>query len=216
MSQQQITRPIRVMLVDDHPVVRKGLALIFEQEADIEVVAQAGGGPEAIAEFRLHKPDITLMDLKLDGMSGTDTVEAIRTEFPRARIVMLSTYNRDDDVYRSIRAGAMGYLVKDSPYDEIAAAIRIVHGGRKYFPPPVSEKLAERLSIPELTDRESDVLRQMAAGRSNKEIAETLSLAVGTVKSHVNSILEKLGADDRTQAVVTALKKGLTELDDTP
>jgi DNA-binding NarL/FixJ family response regulator len=204
---------IRIMLVDDHSIVRKGLALILEAESDMSVIGQADNGTDAVDRYRSLRPDVTLMDLKMNGMSGVDTVLAVRKDFPSARVIMLSTYDRDDDIYRSIRAGAMGYLVKDTPSDDILEAIRNVHAGRKYFPPLVSEKLAERLTMPELSDRESEVLRLMTAGQSNKEIAGSLSLAIGTVKCHVNSILAKLGADDRTQAVVTALKKGLTDLD---
>jgi DNA-binding NarL/FixJ family response regulator len=205
--------PIRIMLVDDHSIVRKGLALILEAESDMTVVGQAENGTEAVDRFRALRPDVTLMDLKMNGMSGVDTVSAVRNDFPNARMIMLSTYDRDDDIYRSIRAGAMGYLVKDTPSNEILDAIRNVYAGRKYFPPLVSEKLAERLTMPELSERETEVLQLMTAGQSNKEIANSLSLAIGTVKCHVNSILAKLGADDRTQAVVTALKKGLTDLD---
>lgn len=213
---QNVEGPIRIMLVDDHSIVRKGLALILEAEQDMTVVGQADNGHDAVDRFRSLRPDVTLMDLKMNGMSGVETVSAVRSSFPGARLIMLSTYDRDDDIYRSIRAGAMGYLVKDTPSDEILEAIRNVHAGRKYFPPLVSEKLAERLTMPELSDRETEVLRLMTAGQSNKEIASSLSLAIGTVKCHVNSILAKLGADDRTQAVVTALKKGLTDLDVVP
>jgi len=208
--------PIRIMLVDDHSIVRKGLALILDAEADMTVVGQAENGNDAVDRFRSLRPDVTLMDLKMTGMSGVEAVSAVRSDFPNARMIMLSTYDRDDDIYRSIRAGAMGYLVKDTPSDEILDAIRNVYAGRKYFPPLVSEKLAERLTMPELSERESEVLRLMTAGQSNKEIASSLTLAIGTVKCHVNSILAKLGADDRTQAVVTALKKGLTDLDVVP
>jgi len=208
--------PIRIMLVDDHSIVRKGLGLILDAEPDMTVVGQAENGTDAVDRFRSLRPDVTLMDLKMNGMSGVEAVSAVRSDFPSARMIMLSTYDRDDDIYRSIRAGAMGYLVKDTPSDEILDAIRNVHAGRKYFPPLVSEKLAERLTMPELSERESEVLRLMTAGQSNKEIANSLTLAIGTVKCHVNSILAKLGADDRTQAVVTALKKGLTDLDVVP
>ena len=208
--------PIRIMLVDDHSIVRKGLGLILDAEPDMTVIGQADNGADAVDRIRSLRPDVTLMDLKMNGMSGVEAVSAVRADFPSARMIMLSTYDRDDDIYRSIRAGAMGYLVKDTPSDEILDAIRNVHAGRKYFPPLVSEKLAERLTMPELSERETEVLRLMTAGQSNKEIANSLTLAIGTVKCHVNSILAKLGADDRTQAVVTALKKGLTDLDVVP
>lgn len=213
---QNANERIRVLLVDDHSIVRKGLALIMEAEGDMTVVGQARDGAEAVEQHRALRPDVTLMDLKMNGVSGVDAVKEIRSEFPQARVLMLSTYDRDDDIYRSIRAGAMGYLVKDTPSDDILDAVRTVHAGRKYFPQTVSEKLAERLTMPELSERESEVLRLMTAGQSNKEIASSLSLAVGTVKCHVNSILAKLDADDRTQAVVTALRKGLTDLEAVP
>ena len=213
---QSADTTIKIMLVDDHSIVRKGLALILEAEPDMTVIGQADNGTDAVERIRTLRPDVTLMDLKMYGMSGVDAVSAVRADLPSARIVMLSTYDRDDDIYRSIRAGAMGYLVKDTPSDEILEAIRNVHAGRKYFPPLVSEKLAERLTMPELSERETEVLRLMTAGQSNKEIANSLTLAIGTVKCHVNSILAKLSADDRTQAVVTALKKGLTDLDAVP
>ena len=151
--------PIRIMLVDDHSIVRKGLALILDAEADMTVVGQAENGNDAVDRFRSLRPDVTLMDLKMTGMSGVEAVSAVRSDFPNARMIMLSTYDRDDDIYRSIRAGAMGYLVKDTPSDEILDAIRNVYAGRKYFPPLVSEKLAERLTMPELSERESEVLR---------------------------------------------------------
>lgn len=214
MDNRETTKsPIRILLVDDHSIVRKGLAMILEAEPDMTVVGQAENAREAIDVFRAKQPDVTVMDLKMNGLSGVDAVMSIRAEYPGARLLMLSTYDRDDDIYRSIRAGAMGYLVKDTPSDDIMEAIRNVHAGRKYFPPLVSEKLAERLTMPELSEREAEVLRLMTTGLSNKEIANSLSLAVGTVKCHVNSILAKLDADDRTQAVVIGLKKGLTDLE---
>lgn len=206
-------QPIRIMIVDDHAIVRKGLGLILDAEPDMQVVAMSENGEEAVDRHRDLHPDITLMDLKMAAISGVDAVLAIRKDTPNARIIVLSTYDRDDDIYRSIRAGAMGYLVKDTPSEQILEAIRNVHAGRKYFPPLVGERLAELLTMPDLSDREIDVLRLMTAGRSNQDIANSLSLAVGTVKCHVNSILAKLGAEDRTQAVVLGLKKGLTDLD---
>ena len=208
----EAARSIRILLADDHSALRMGLALILNMEADMEVVAQAATGEEAVALFRRHRPDITLMDLKMNGLSGVDAVAGIRAEFPAARLVILTTYDRDEDIYRSIRAGAMGYLVKDTPAAEILEAIRAVRRGRKHFPARVSDKLIERMTMQDLSERELEVLRLMAVGRSNKEIAEALSLALGTVKYHVNNILGKLSVEDRTQAVIAALKKGLVEL----
>lgn len=206
------TGTIKILLADDHPTLRMGLALILNMELDMEVVGQAGSGDEAIALYRQIRPNITLMDLKMAGTSGIDAVAGIRSEFPSARIIILSTYDRDEDIYRSIRAGAMGYIVKDMPSSEILEAIRSVCSGHKHYPTRISEKLAERLMMPDLSDREMEVLRLMASGHSNKEIAESLSLALGTVKYHINNIYTKLAAEDRTQAVIAALTKGLADL----
>jgi two-component system NarL family response regulator len=203
---------IRILLADDHPSLRMGLGLILNNEQDMEVVAEAETGEEALELYRKHRPTITLMDLKMAESSGVDSILSIRKEFPAAKIIVLTTYDRDEDIYRSIRAGAMGYLVKDAAYDEIIQTIRTVYSGRKHYPSKISEKLAERLMMPDLSEREMEVLRLMARGESNKEIADELSLALGTVKYHINNIYTKLAVEDRTQAVVTALRKGLAEL----
>jgi len=200
------------MLVDDHPVIRTGLALILNNEPDMIVIAQAGSGDEAIALYWQHRPDITLMDLKMDGTNGVQTVVKIRSQSPTARLIILTSYDRDEDIYQSIRAGAMGYLVKDAPSDQIISALRDVHRGKRHFPHRITEKLAERVTMADLSDRELEVLRLLAVGKSNKEIAEGLFLALGTVKYHINNILTKLEAEDRTQAVLVALKRGLVEL----
>jgi two-component system, NarL family, response regulator len=206
------SRPIRIMLVDDHPVIRTGLALILNNEPDMTVVAQAGSGDEALTMYWQYRPDITLMDLKMSGMTGVQAVQKIRAQAPTARLIILTSYDRDEDIYQSIRAGAMGYLVKDAPSDQIIDALREVHKGRKHFPHTITEKLAERVTMADLSDRELEVLRLLAVGQSNKEIAEKLFLALGTVKYHINNILTKLEAEDRTQAVLAALKRGLVEL----
>lgn len=189
-----------------------GLALLLNAETDMTVVGEAESGEEALALFENARPDVTLMDLKMTGMSGVRAIEAIRDANPSSRVIVLTSYDRDEDIYRSLRAGAMGYLLKDSPYDEIAAAVRAVYRGKRHFPSRITDKLAERLAMPDLSEREIAVLRLMASGLSNKEIAAELSVAVGTVKYHVNSILAKLNADDRTQAVIIGVRKGLTEL----
>jgi two-component system NarL family response regulator len=199
-------------LVDDHPVLRAGLALILNNEPDMIVVAQAGSGDEAVSLYWEHCPDVTLMDLKMDGMSGVQTIIEIRGQAPAAKLMILTSYDRDEDIYQSIRAGAMGYLVKDAPSDEIINALREVHRGKKHFPHSITEKLAERVTMAELSERELEVLRLLALGQSNKEIAEQLFLALGTVKYHLNNILTKLDAEDRTKAVLVALKRGLVEL----
>jgi len=205
-------KKIRIMLVDDHPVIRTGLALILNNEPDMAVVAQASSGDEALTMFWQHRPDITLMDLKMDGTTGVQAVVKIRAQAPTARLIILTSYDRDEDVYQSIRAGAMGYLVKDAPSDQIISALRDVYRGKKHFPHRITEKLAERVTMADLSDRELEVLRLLAVGKSNKEIAEKLFLALGTVKYHINNILTKLEAEDRTQAVLVALKRGLVEL----
>lgn len=213
MKQDDISsNQIRVLLVDDHPALRMGLALLLEAEPDMEVAGEARTGEEAIELYQSQRPDVTLMDLRMGATSGVQAIESIRGSFPTARIIVLTSYDRDEDVYQSLRAGAMGYLLKETPYEEIASAIRTVHSGRRHFPSRVSEKLAERLAMPDLSERELSVLRLMSSGLSNKEIAAELSVAVGTVKYHVNNILTKLNADDRTQAVIISVKKGLSEL----
>jgi two-component system NarL family response regulator len=200
------------MLVDDHPTLRMGLRLILEREPDIQVVAETGDAFRAVVLFNELKPDVTVMDIKLGTESGIDSVDSIRTNAPKAKVIYLTTYDRDEDIYRCIRSGASGYIVKDTPAEDIIGAIRSVHSGRKHFPQSISEKLSDRLSIPDLSEREREVLGHMTAGRSNKEIGAALGLAIGTVKYHINNILGKLQAEDRTQAVVIALRKGFTDL----
>jgi two-component system NarL family response regulator len=204
---------IRVLIVDDHPVVREGLAAMIERRKDMTVVGEAGDGVEALAQFHVLRPDVTLMDLRLPGMSGVEAIDAIRAEFPDARIIVLTTYDGDEDIYRGLQAGAMAYLLKDAPREELLEAIRAVHAGQMRIPPDVASKLAERIMGPELTAREMDVLRLIAAGKTNKEIGAELNITEGTVKAHVNNILGKLGVSDRTQAVTTALRRGLVQLE---
>jgi two-component system NarL family response regulator len=221
VEQQLITddnltpQSIRILLVDDHPALRMGLALLLDAEPDMMVVGKAKSGEEAVSLFAACRPDITIMDLRMSNMSGVQAIETIRASAPTARIVVLTSYDRDEDIYQSLRAGAMCYLLKEMPYEEIAAAIRSVHSGRRHFPLRVSEKLAERLAMPDLSERELEVLRLMSAGLSNKEIAAELSVVVGTVKYHINNILSKLNAEDRTQAVIIGVKRGLVDLTET-
>ncbi|MDR3709467.1 MAG: response regulator transcription factor [Capsulimonadaceae bacterium] len=203
---------IRILLVDDHPALRMGLALLLNGEPDMAVVGEARSGEEAVEMFAARQPDISLMDLRMGSMSGVHAIQTIRASFPTARIIVLTSYDRDEDVYQSLRAGAMAYLLKETPYEEIASAIRTVHSGRRHFPSRISEKLAERMAMPDLNERELDILRLMSCGLSNKEIAAELSVAVGTVKYYINSILTKLNAEDRTQAVIKGVKRGLVEL----
>ena len=204
--------PVRVLIADDHPVVRSGLAMILQQAAGIEVVAEAGTGREAIALFHQHQPDVVLMDLKMPEMGGVDAIATIRQECPNARIIVLTTYDGDEDIYRGLSAGARGYLLKNVTRQELVEAIQRVHIGQKYIPAEVGARLAERMSRPQLTERERQVLWQMTEGKSNQEIATALTVSEGTVKFHVNGILRKLNVSDRTQAVLVALKRGIANL----
>lgn len=213
MSTETASPKIRVLIADNHAVMRKGLSLILQYEPDLEAVAEASNGAEAVALFRKHRPDVTLMDLRMPVMDGAEATEQICAEFPGARIILLSTYDGDEDVYRGLRAGARAYLLKESPAEELLDTIRLVHTGQTRITEAAGTRLAERLSGPELTERERGVLRLMAQGQSNQEIAAALFVSEGTVKFHINHILSKLGVGDRTQAVVTALKRGIVILE---
>ncbi len=205
---------IRVLIADDHPVVREGVAAMIERRPDMTVVGEAATGREAVAAYRAARPDGVLMDLRMPDMTGVEAIGAIRGEFPGARIIVLTTCDGDEDIYRGLQAGARAYLLKDAPRDDLLDAIRAVHAGQSRIPPAVAARLAERvLAGPELTARELEVLRGIVAGRSNKEIGAALGISEGTVKAHVNSILGKLGVADRTQAVTTALQRGIVHLD---
>ncbi|MBG1245114.1 response regulator [Nostoc sp. NZL] len=203
---------IRVLIVDDHSIVRQGLATIINRDPEMTVIAQAEDGQQAIACFREHQPDITLMDLRMPQMGGVEAITAICAQFKPARIVVLTTYDGDEDIYRGLQAGAKGYLLKDAKPNELLNAIRMVNRGQQYIPPEVGAKLVQRMSNPELSERELDVLRLMAQGMSNLEIATALTIGESTVKSHVNRILSKLGVSDRTQAVIIAVKRGIVSL----
>ncbi|MEH1854925.1 MAG: response regulator transcription factor [Nostoc sp.] len=203
---------IRVLIVDDHAIVRKGLATIINRDPEMTVIAQAEDGQQAIALFREYQPDITLMDLRMPKMGGVEAIMAICAEFKQARIALLTTYDGDEDIYRGLQAGAQGYLLKDSKLGELLNAIRAIHNGQKYIPPEVGAKLLQRMTNPELSERELEVLRLMAQGRGNQEIGTVLIIGESTVKSHVNRILSKLGVSDRTQAVITAVKRGIVSL----
>ncbi len=203
---------IRVLIVDDHAIVRQGVAAMIENEPDMTVVGQAGDGQEAIAQYRQLQPDVTLMDLRMPNMSGVDATAAIRAEFAQARIIVLTTYDGDEDIYRGLRTGAKGYLLKDAEPAELLNAIHMVHNGQQYIPRDIGAKLVQRMNNPELSDRELDVLHLMVQGLSNQDIGTSLNIAESTVKFHINRILSKLGVGDRTQAVVTALKRGIAKL----
>jgi two-component system NarL family response regulator len=207
-----MTTPLQIMVVDDHYLVRMGLASIIGVEPDMTVCAEASSGEQAQALFRSHRPDVTLMDLRLPGLNGADTIQAIRQEFRDARFVMLSTYVCDEEVYGALQAGAMAYLVKSVQRDELMTAIRKAAAGQRHIPPEVAARLADRVARSQLSAREIEVLRLLVSGRRNREIAGALEITEGTVKLHVSSILEKLGADDRTEAVTVALQRGIVQL----
>lgn len=206
------TTTLRIMVVDDHYLVRMGLASIIGVEPDMAVCAEASSGEQAQVLFRSHRPDVTLMDLRLPGRSGAETIQAIRQEFRDARFVMLSTYVCDEEVYGALQAGAMAYLVKSVQRDELMTAIRKAAAGQRHIPPEVAARLADRVGQSQLSAREIEVLRLLVSGRRNREIAGTLEITEGTVKLHVSSILEKLGAEDRTEAVTVALQRGIVQL----
>jgi DNA-binding NarL/FixJ family response regulator len=204
---------IRIMIVEDHAVVRQGLVALLSTVPDFRIVAQAGDGAQAAALYREHLPDVTLMDLRLPKQNGVETINEIRRGFPEARIIVLTTFDGDEDIYRALRAGARGYLLKGMDVDELVEAIRAVHAGKSRIPAPVAERLSQRLSGETLTERETAVLRQIVLGHSNKEIATRLFISEATVKTHINSLLAKLGVSDRTQAATTALQRGIVHLD---
>jgi DNA-binding NarL/FixJ family response regulator len=206
------TATIRIMVVDDHPIVREGFGGMIGTEPDMNVVAEARSGEEAILLFRQHRPDVTLMDLRMPGMSGIATMNVILREFPQGRFIVLTTYDGDEDIYRALQAGAWAYLLKDMLIDEILTAIRAVHSGERRIPAAVGKRLAERMLGTVLSARELDVLQLLGKGKSNREVAAELAITEATVKGHVTNILSKLGVTDRTQAVIIALKRGLIHL----
>lgn len=203
---------IRILTVDDHPILRKGIAALVNNEPDMKVVAEASTGAEAIEMFRQHRPDVTIMDLQLPVMSGIEAIGEIQSEFASARIIVLTTYSGDVQAAQAIRAGARGYILKAQVNQELLETIRAVHAGKMRVPQEIAAQLVEHAADDALTRREIDVLRLIAAGNANKQIAEQLSIGEGTVKSHVNNILSKLGANDRTHAVTIGLARGIIEL----
>ncbi len=207
------SKPIRILVVDDHFMVRMGLSASLNVEPDMEVVAEAGTGDAALAAFRKHRPTVVIMDLRLPGMSGADATAALTAEFPDACVLMLSTHSGEEDIYRSMQAGARGYILKSVVREELLRAIREVHAGRRYLDAVVASQLAERLSHRSLTSRELEVLRMVAKGLGNKEIAAALNIAEVTVKLHVSHVLEKLNVRDRTEAATAALHRGIISLD---
>jgi DNA-binding NarL/FixJ family response regulator len=212
MATPKKKQPIRVMLVDDHPAFRKGMAALITSEPDIQVVAETGDGNEAIGLYRQNTPDIVLMDLRLPGMGGVEATIAIRKEFPEARVIVLTTFDLDEDIFRAMDSGAKSYLLKDTPEDELAETIRAVHAGQEKLSPKLAERLALRQKRPVLSRREMEVLQALVRGRSNKEIAASLFITEDTVKAHLKVIFVKLDVQDRTDAAITAIRKGIVHL----
>jgi DNA-binding NarL/FixJ family response regulator len=208
-----VSEPIRILIVEDHHIVRKGFIALLQMMDGFEVVAEAGDGALAIDLYRQHKPDITLIDLRLPVMGGVDAIKAIRHDFPDARFIVLTTFDGDEDIYRALQAGARGYLLKGMEADDLTTAIRAVHAGKTWIPAEVAGRLAERFSGSALTERETDVLRLIVRGLNNKDIAARLFISEATVKTHINNLLSKLGVADRTQAATTALQRGIVHLD---
>jgi DNA-binding NarL/FixJ family response regulator len=205
--------PIRIMIVEDHAIVRQGLVALLRTVPDFCVVAEADDVSEAVALFSQYEPDVTLMDLRLGKSMGVDAITRIRANHPQARIIVLTTFDGDEDIFRAIQAGARGYLLKGMDGEELMEAIRAVYAGKKRIPPMVAERLAERMSAPTLTSREIEVLRQIVLGSNNKEIAAVLNISEATVKTHINNLLSKMDVSDRTQAATTALQRGIVHLD---
>lgn len=205
--------PIRVMLVDDHPAFRKGMAALIESEPGLEVVAETGDGIQALELYRQCRPDIVLMDLRLPGMGGVEATLAIRKEFPEARVIVLTTFDTDEDIYRAVQSGAKSFLLKDTPEDELAATIRAVHAGEQVLSARMAKRLAEREQRADLSGREMEVLQLLIKGRSNKEISSALFISEDTVKSHLKTLFSKLGVQDRTAAAISAVRHGIVHLE---
>ena len=203
---------IRVFCVDDHPLLRQGIGAVINNQPDMLLAAEASNSQEAIQQFRKHRPDVTLMDLRLPDVSGINTMIAIRAEFPEARVIMLTTFECDVEIQRALEAGARGYMLKSTPPKELVEAIRRVHAGKKQIPPHVAAQISEHLGDEALTEREIEVLNQIAGGNRNRDIAEKLFITEETVKVHIKHIMEKLGASDRTQAVAIGIRRGIIQL----
>ena len=208
-----VTPTLGILCVDDHPLVRKGIAAILANETDMKLVAEAGSGRDAVDAFRQFRPDVTLMDLRMPGMDGIEATKQIRQIDPEAKIIALTSYDGDQEIYRALEAGVRGYILKESAHSEIVRAIRVVHSGKRLMPPEVAERLSEHFPQVALTPREIEVLQHVAKGFGNKEIGVRLGTAAGTVKMHLQNILSKLGASDRTHAVTLAIRRGIIHID---
>jgi two-component system NarL family response regulator len=204
---------IRVLIVEDHNVVRQGLVALLNVVDGLTVVGEAADGLEAIDQIRKHQPDVTLMDLRMPRMGGVEVIQRIRSETPQARFIVLTTYDGDEDIYRALKAGARAYLLKGMTCEDLVTTIRAVHAGKSHIPPAIAERLAERMGSEDLTPREFDVLQEIVHGKSNKEIAAALNVSEATVKTHINSLLGKLGVTDRTQAATAAIQRGIVTLE---
>jgi two-component system NarL family response regulator len=205
--------PIRVLIVEDHNVVRQGLVALLTMAGGLQVVGEAGSGTEALLRIAELKPDVTLIDLRLPGLSGVEVIQRSSLKMPQARFIVLTTYDGDEDIYRALKAGARAYLLKGMTSEDLVQTIRAVHAGKSCIPPAIAERLAERMGVQDLTPREFDVLKQIVDGNSNKEIAAALEVSEATVKTHINSLLGKLGVTDRTQAATAAIRRGIVPLE---
>jgi DNA-binding NarL/FixJ family response regulator len=207
-----VSAPIRIFCIDDHPLMREGIAAVIRNEADMLLVAEAASGREAIQGFREHRPDITLMDLRLPDIGGIDAMIAIRTEFADARVIMLTTFEGDAEIHRALEAGAQGYMLKSMPRKQLVEMIRRVHAGRRHIPPEIAAQLAEHLADEALSKREIEVLQKIAGGNRNSDIGVLLCISEETVKGHIKHIMEKLGAADRTEAVAIGIRRGIIQV----
>ena len=204
---------IRILVVEDHPIVRQGLIALLSVVEGVEVVGEAANGADAVKEFAVCQPDVTLIDLRLPKMGGVEVIQKVRANHAQARFIVLTTYDGDEDIYRALQAGARAYLLKGMSVEVLISTIRSVHAGKSIIPPAIAQKLAERMATEQLTQREQDVLEQIVRGKSNKEIGTWLDISEATVKTHINNLLGKLGVDDRTQAATAAIQRGLVQLD---